>query len=428
MENTLKNFQLTTLRSLIVLLIPFILVACGSNSTISTKVAILSQYTLDEPASNSSQIALEQLIGYEEGLKLSATKFDPIYLDERIPQSDNQRAIRDLVEDTKAPLISILGASTNNGTSYAAALVNFFNVPMVIPSANGDVLFSSDNLWAFRLSADGNAYANFFFGSIINKNSMTAILTDPNGAFFIPPDFKVAILYEQNTFGETAAVATANAAIAQSFKIGLYKNFDTKTSDPASLIDIAKLIKDSKAQLVYIVVSDPALAKNIIQSIKNVYPVKFLPVMVGQAGGFTSQEFLSSVEANGVYVLQQSVKPTMCPDSIRSNIDALSYGSVYILDQAHKLANNSLRENQNWWERFIKKEPTVKEQREAIRDALKQTNMDVPCLGNVVFDNTGQNKSLNLELIQIVNRNPVLIESTEFLDALESRLSVDQLQ
>lgn len=410
-------------------LLIFLLTGCGSTQADLAKTAIIGEFSANNGSvGESTLLGTEQYLGYSIGFERPDLTVNPVFMDERSQQSDFQRMMRDLVEDKSDPLGSIIGATTNNGTSRSSSLVNFFNIPMIIPSASGENIFPSDNLWAFRLSAPSSAYAGYFFGSFINKNSIEAILTDPNGEFVIPPDFKIAIIYEQDTFGESAAVATANAAIAQSINIGLYKSFDPSKADPASLIAIAKTIKESGSQLVYIVVSDPILTKNVIQSIKNVFPVKFLPLMIGQAGGFSSKDFQTSVEANGVYVLEQAILPTNCPDTILSNYDAQSYAALYLLDQANKIAGSNFVSNQNWWEKITKQTPTVLQKREAIRDALKQTNLDVPCLGIVAFDNSGQNKFLNLEMIQVNNRKSTNVDATTFLDALEMRIALDQLQ
>jgi hypothetical protein len=52
-------------------------------------------------------------------------------------QSDEvQVAVRELVEDDK--VLALVGATSNEATMRAASLVNFFNLPMIIPTAGGD--------------------------------------------------------------------------------------------------------------------------------------------------------------------------------------------------------------------------------------------------------------------------------------------------
>jgi hypothetical protein len=75
-------------------------------------------------------------------------------------QSDEvQVAVRELVEDEK--VLALVGATSNEATMRAASLVNFFNLPMIVPTAGGDNLLPSNNLWAFRLSAPGSDYASY---------------------------------------------------------------------------------------------------------------------------------------------------------------------------------------------------------------------------------------------------------------------------
>jgi hypothetical protein len=62
--------------------------------------------------------------------------------------------------------------------------------------------------------------------------------------------------------------------------------------------------------------------------------------------------------------------------------------------------------------------------RESLRDALKLIKLDVPCVGMVSFDNTGQNKELKFEMVTVKNNFENIISTAEFLEVLKQRILV----
>ncbi len=393
---------------------------CGKTASTNPSIGVLSDAAAD------AGIALEQKNGYDAGLGAADVQFAREDIDEGAPQSDIQRTFRAMVQDQKTPMVALMGGTSNSATSHAAALANFFNVPMLVPTANGDNLFPSNNLWAFRLSAPGAAYANYLFGSVLTKQDVDKIMTPSDTA--LDTELRVAILYEQNTFGESAAVATAEAVMAQSIKIRVYGNFAPEHTDPSTLTALAEKVKEADVQLVYLICSDPALAKNLVQTFRTAFDKYSMPILVGQAAGFAARDFLDSKEAQGVYVLRQQIDRTDCPADIQSSYDAQTYAAVYLLDQAVQQANDKLAGTKKRFTLGLRSDSTIQLQREAIRDVLIQVDLNVPCLGMVAFDNTGQNKLLKLEMIHITNGTTEATSPADFLEALKNRLAFSVVQ
>ena len=427
-----KTFKPTT-GTLLAVCLTVLLAACGKAATPPAAISVLSGLPIQNaaavnagvpsgsPIAAVSGIALEQQNGYALGLKSAKVNFNITNLNENAGQSEIQRSIRDLVEDAKSPLLVILGATSNSATSHAAALVNFFNVPMLVPSASGDNLFPSNNLWAFRLSASGTAYANYLFGNVLTKPYLDGIYTGANGAA-VPP-LKVAVLYEEDSFGENAAVATAIAAMGQSIEVTGYGNFKAGNPDPTNLQNLIARIRDNGAQLVYLVASDTPVARTLVQTFQAVYGITTpLPILVGQAGGFASLEFMASPEAEGVYVMRQKIERSNCPAEIKSMYDAQSYAAVSLLDQAVLLARSNLAAIPTQFSITGQNGPSLAQQREAIRDALKSLNVNAPCLGPVAFDTAGQNKLVQLELVNVKNHQPVISATTDFQNIVKTAL------
>jgi ABC-type branched-subunit amino acid transport system substrate-binding protein len=420
-------------------LIISLLTGCaGTKSSLGGEVTIgsLWEVPVDERGKvgwdYASTVAQEQHTGYRlAGESLSEDPYSDIFSGEGNQQDDVQIAIRGMVEDPDHPVAILIGATTNEATMRAASLVNFFNVPMIIPTANGDNLLPSNNLWAFRLSAPGSAYADYLFGILLTKAEFGS---DPETTGD-SPKLNIAILYEGNTFGESAAVATARAAMELGVGIGVYASFPAATPDSNRLNILLTRVETENVHLVYLISSDPGVAKTLVQLLHSRIPDSAMPVLVGQAGGFASQEFIDSPEAEGVFILRQQVVPENCPVNVKSIYEAQTYAAVYLLGSAVEQAiGNSI--TSKWYDSLIDfvKDP-INEQtdrivsfREDVRDVLKQTDTNVPCVGVIAFENSGQVKNPAFELITVKNGETEIGPIDDFINAVKVTGLFDSLE
>ena len=298
-----------------------------------------------------------------------------------------------------------------------AALVNFFNVPMIVPTAGGDNIFPSNNLWAFRLSAPGSQYANYLFGSLLENINAVA---DEDVAF--SPKLRIAILYEQNTFGESAAVATARAAMQQGTEIGVYESFPQKYADPALLNRLIHKVRDAgDIHLVVLVSSEPATAITLTQLFHNQTDYDQMPVLIGQAGGFASQEFIDSESADDIYIIHQQVILKDCPSGIESLFEAQTYAAAHLLNLTMEQIKE-IRPEKNWYEITNQEEVDISFVRENLRDAIKLFDGELPCVGQVSFDNRGQNKDIQFDLIFLDHGEMNIGPTEEFISSLKSKM------
>jgi ABC-type branched-subunit amino acid transport system substrate-binding protein len=349
---------------------------------------------------SASGIAQEQHVGYDLAGETLEDRYREIVSSEGNQQDDVQVAVREMVEDSRNPVVAVVGATTNEATMRAASLVNFFNVPMIVPSAVGDNILPSNNLWAFRLSASSSAFASYVFGTLLTKDEFGVETDDTN----TQPKLNIAVLYEGNTFGESAAVATARAARQMGVGVGVYASFPPKTPDPARLNVLMHAIKDEEVHLVYLISSDPAVARLLVQTIKKHLEANERPVLVGQAGGFASQEFLESADAERVYIVRQKLVTNNCPEDLTSLYQGQTYAAVYLLDQAIQQAKDD-QPVLKWYQVNPLNRDTneLADFREDIRDILRQVEGYFPCVGPVEFDNMGQLKQPVFELIMMRN-------------------------
>lgn len=408
-----NKFPLSIFNIILLLVIIPALAGCSKLASSSSTVGVLSASTLDNSVpTDITSIANEQIAGYKQAEAAKNNHMQLEYTFEDDPHNDIQVLIRNLAQDKKQPVDAIIGATANDITLQIAGLVNFFQVPMLIPTADGEALFPSNNLWAFRLSAPSSAYASYLFTTVLNQTNLGVLSTSANANLGL----SIAILYEQNTFGETAAVATAQAALAQGISIADYENFPVENPSIEELTTLANNVRSQNPTLVYLIASVPATAEALIGALgtsDTTFP-STTPIILGQAGAFTSESFLNSAQANGIYILRQKWNKDNCPADLTSYYQAQAYGTTVLLNYAVGLTNQTMAADKKWYVRTSSADELVKF-REALRDNLKATNMNVPCFGNVAFDTTGQNKSLEFELITEKNGNTSLVSAKDFI-------------
>jgi len=391
------------------------LAGCTSEEALQTRIGILSGGASAEAAASAPVIAAEQQSGYDQAAKMLNLDIPTIKAIEGADVDAVQIAVRALVEEND--VTAIIGSSTNEAAMKAVSLVNFFNVPMVVPSASGDNILPSNNLWAFNLSAPSSSYANYIFGSLILK---PAVIPSVEGSAAANENSgRLAIIYEQNTFGESAAVAAAQAAMSLSMEITLYQPFKTENPDPMALKTLAKDVSESGAHLVYMVCSDPGMSVQLVDTLKDAYQNGLMPLLVGVEGGFASQPFLNSAEADGVYLIRQAIDRSDCPGDIDTVYEAKSYAALFLLEKALQQAEEQ-QPVESRLSAFIN--PATDElplRREAVRDILKGINLSVPCIGQVAFDTSGQNKTQIFEILLVDDGLITSVSEDYFREALE---------
>jgi ABC-type branched-subunit amino acid transport system substrate-binding protein len=377
----------------------------------------------------AADLAKEEHDGYLLGRQtFKDAKFSDREAGEGSQTDDIQITVRKMAETDK--VVAILGSTTNSATMRTSSLVNFFNIPMIIPSATGDSVMPSTNVWAFRLSAAGSSYASYMFGTVIKQSKLTASVTPtpvPNGKPTVKKaetttannGIKLAILYEQNTFGESAAVATARAALKQGLNIVVYSSFTPENPDASKLNTLVDNVIQQAPQLIYMISNDSDTAITLMATLRSRYADQAFPMAMGQAGGFTSTAFQQSDEADGVYVVRQKLDRSNCPAEIETINQAQDYAAVFLLNLAVKQAESLMP--RTWWNPLQAKDQETKDLtsfREKVRDTLKVINVEVPCLGMVAFDNTGQNKLVEFELTQINGGSADTVSIEDFQQSL----------
>ena len=369
----------------------------------------------------ASALAKEQHTGFSQANEDAGFT---VYTFSEGNRKDNvQTAVRSMVEGQAEgpgidPVIAVLGATSNEGTARAAALANFFNVPMLVPSASGDNLLPSNNLWAFQLSASNSAYAEYLLGSVLTQRTI-ALGSDLEDD--VTPEVRIAILYEQNTYGENAAVATATEALQQEFEIAVYEKFPAENPDPARLRTLVNQVVDQDVQIIFLISSQPDIARQVVETITDMLDPGSMPILIGLAAGFTSQEFADFYLAENVYVLRQKIDRSDCPEEIDTLYAAQNYAAVKLLQYAIEEAP-SLESDKN--KLFFARETDLGTQRENLRDVLKAVDVEIPCLGPTAFDNAGHHKYPQFEIVKVADGESRIVPPGELIAIVQLKLGL----
>lgn len=390
------------------------LTACQSQQATYT-LGLLSAVDSQSLPAGMSALAGEQKNGYELARDSRGNNLGLTTKVESALSDEVQVVVRGLVEDPNRPVVALVGATTNAGTTRMAALANFFNVPMVAPSAIGDNLLPSSNLWTFRLAAPGSAHSAYLFDEVIPSQVLATMTT---GDEFAAP-LRLGILYEQNTFGESTAVATAKSAMAQEVEIGYYGYFNPDAPDRTRLIQAFSAMQEARVHLLYVIASNPDSAQSIVRSFRDFFVPADAPLLLGQSGGFASRQFLESAEAEGVFILRQQIVPDRCPDGVETLAEAQAYAAIHLLNFAIEQSQDQLG---------AQEKPTMLDRREAVRDSLKASNLNLPCLGLTSFDNSGENKNLRFEFLYAASGAPRVVPFERLREALTPKLNQDPFQ
>jgi len=368
----------------------------------------------------ASVLAQEQHAGFL--MANEAVDFNAYTFGEGNQKDDVQTAVRSMVEGQAEgaddPVAAILGATSNEATTRTVALANFFNVPMIVPSASGDNLLSDTNLWAFQLGASNSDYADYLLNTVLNKQIVYKGYEEG-----FEPEFRIAILHEQNTYGETAAVSAATFAMEQAYSIVVYEHFPADTPSEARLRALVNLALDKDAQMVVMISSNPDVALTLTKTFSELTSPQLRPLLVGLAAGFTSQEFMNSEFLDSTYVLHQQMDAGSCPAEIESLYAAQNYAAVNLLaatvhevDTAPTLKDKKLAINTEAEKIML--------YREALRDAIRATDLELPCLGRVAFDNAGQNKFLRFEIVTSEAQQTKILLPQDFVDIVRNKIDL----
>ncbi|MEM5775028.1 MAG: ABC transporter substrate-binding protein [Anaerolineaceae bacterium] len=363
---------------------------------------------------DSDEVAKEQRDGYEVALQQinanGGVKGCPLqlyYQTEEETGSTNAssrqtyQAIRSLVEDDK--VVALLGGSSSSASMTAASLANYFNVPILIPSAGGSHILPEENRWGFRFHALESSLAGTVF-ELVKAEFGAKVQT--------------VIVFEDTTFGHDAAIAAVNAAQTNEMDITGY--FAYNPSQTGSDV-FAKQIMELQPQLIYLAFSDTAEAQKVLLALQAEKGALGI-IEIARAGGYATRDFLLNTSPETLAAVQNLILVTRWSGDTESADTAGDEAFVtgfaeYTAAQYGKAQEPTLYNAEAYKALMIladslksmltnaSQSPTeLKKMREDLRQTLFNYKEVSPVWGLIDFTAGGQNQS-GVSLLQLFGGN-----------------------
>ena len=366
--------------------------------------------------------------GFEKGLKDAS---GDLTVDEvQIPEGESLREMVMNVVNlfTERDILLTVGATTDEATMDASMEMNFFNVPMLIPFADG--MLSPDDSpaeYSMRMHPTAGLYDDYL-DRIFSRDLFTFLSEYMFRSGPMPEiDVKLVVFYTDNFNGNDTAVRVTQSIMDSGYNIEAYVPFtDLWTSVDSYWNSFPD--KLSSADAVIIIGEDanpfPDLAAVWSEwADRGLFPYFYLI-------GYLPQEPLDEEIANAdnVFAVQPKIDMSSCPDSINNRSEALGYASGIITG---KVLNNAVKMQPpeptgiwNWFRSPERRQELHNEYisafRSNIRSAFMDLDEDIPCYGKANF-RSGPDERVTLELVHYtdLDKYVVVSENTFVLHMME---------
>ncbi len=395
----------------ILLSVVFVLAACQQVKEVACSIPIGVIYPSSDPVGNS-----EQQEGFDTAVKeinqSQAFKDCPMKLvqpDSQTAQSQSLQA--DVVNLAKQNVVAMLSPASNDAAKRVAQVSHILNVPVVIPSDIGDDIGEMNSPWIFRLNPTSRAYAD---------TSFTAVISSSLGA-----PLSVAILFEHSEYGESAAVAAGEAALAKKLPIVLYQRY-SRLEDVQVLLP---QIQQTQPSIVYLIGTQPDQAESILNLLADPQSAGGVTFryMIWQGSSLANQAdlynssggvnpVLATFNSNTIlnipwirgytWSLEEACHPVTAASelsgSTTANLTALHSVQAYVSVHLTADAIQTLMQQNNWkvagksvanWQEMLTNPDNIASFREYLAQAIKNTQ-GCPfgsVLWPVKFSDAGQN-------------------------------------
>ena len=321
-----------------------------------------------------------QLRGYELALDaineaggILGRPVELVIMDDTSDPETTQLMVERLI--TEEGVSVIIGAYSSSATLPAVGVANDYEVPMVVPTAATNAITEQGYEWVFRINAPSSVYAS----------TMLDFLAEMGGVE------NLAVIYENTAFGSNTAEAVEEYADELGLNVVDMEAYEAGSPDYRPVLT---RVKDSDPDAIFFV-SYLADATLLMQQAEEID----LDVQAFAAGGagFSLPDFPANAGENAEFTLSvtQWTPEVAWPgaaefteafeeayDVAPQYHSAETYAALFVVADAIERAGTA-------------------DDPEAIRDALRETDMDT-VFGPVKFDENGQNAHPML-VTQVIN-------------------------
>ena len=308
-------------------------------------------------------------------------------------------------------ILMTVGGTTDEATMYASTYMNFFNIPILIPFADGDLTSANvETDYSIRMTPVSQNYVDFI-DKIYSKNIFDYINTYLFENKAVPRiSADVAVFFADNFNGHESTVKITQKIMDNGFNVEAYVPFEKDMLLPRVQAAWSKIPEAmSSLKSVLIVGEDLDELPSLVDvwhlwADRGLYPIF---VLIGYAPNQMEAELAS---ASNVFVIQQALDMYNCPSEIVNRSEAMGYAAGTILTNALKKASNNMMSNNRSFLSGVSKLFMNEDQRKSahqdylktyrlnVRTALLDMDKDIPCYGYVNFNSDVGNR-IELELV-----------------------------
>jgi branched-chain amino acid transport system substrate-binding protein len=324
---------------------------------------------------NSFEMALE-VINKEGGIKGQPLKL--VYANDQGKPKPGEKAVTELVE--KAGAVMLVGAYQSSNTIYMARIADKLDRPLLVCTAADDRITQRQWKNVYRLNPPAKGYTEgleSFFLSKIKPKSM-------------------AIVYENSPYGTGGAMRMMWFCRGNNIDLRAIEPYHKERLSADYFNRIIARLKEDSPDVIYMV----SYLKDAALLVKNIRDAKIDSLLVGGAGGFTSQKFIDKAGDNANHLLTATLwTPYLKYPGTKEYYDQYIKKYASTPDYHGAEAYSALMVAADVLKRADSYRP------ESIRAALDKTDLMTP-FGPVKFtsyDKFERQNSLPTQVLQIIN-------------------------
>jgi len=394
--------------TLFVLMLAFVLTACGGSSSTTTSNTLLfgAPISLTGSTSTEGHLTLEgyQLwvkgVNAHGGIKVGGTTYQVQlkYYDDGSSPTKSAQLTQQLVASDKVNFL--LGPYGTAATLQDEAIAEQYKIPMVEGNGAAKAIFSKGFHYIFGVLSPASEYA---------KVILQAALALPN------PPKTVAIISANDAFSlEVAAAAKAYAA-SHNLNVVYYQQYPANTTDLTSVLTALKT--SGPGATVPDMLLGSGHENEAVTTMKEAKQLHLNAKLYAFTVGPATPDFISVLGPTANYVLSSS---QWTPQEKYNGIDVYgtpaNYAQIYQTEYGHHPSYQSAESTAAGlaFQYAIQKAGSIDPQK--VRDALANLDM-MTFYGEIRFDSTGANTYKPMATIQIQNGSLVTVYPSDVANA-----------
>lgn len=412
----------------------FLLSSCSrKTSNIATVVTIWDVSgqpgtIVEESFAGSSRRVQKQRSGFIRGLQEypKQTLIDELIVPENSGLGDSAKILADIY--SSEDVLLTVGASCDLHTMYAAMTNAFFNIPILIPFSDGDLVTDTGAEYSMRMAPVTQKYADYV-GSVLfppNTKQVIDTLLFENKPL---PDYEIntAVFFADNFNGHDTSVKITQKLMDNGLDVDYYRPYPTNellsvfntcwNEEKSTLAetDVLLIIGEDMDEL-------PDLGR--ILDYWDTVSAKPIVLILGYAPGYSSNDVWAE-EHDNLFVIRQYLDMSKCPSDIINHEEAVGYAAGYVTQKVLDLAMQSATPEPSGWQIGYKTEADkqqihqnyVADLRSKVFSSFMSLRDDIPCFGKPMFDTSSSDRR-QLELVQYIDMDQVRVCDTGIIQSL----------